>query len=259
MPEAKKRKPKVAKKTDAGPLEIAGGDQGKKTLAFERAAAILAERDGKPSGVIAQWKVIHKSACESDADAWLEAHRAETVWARELLSGDPHFAILADTETTRTGADAEIIDVGGIFLDGSTAFDSLVKPVLPIAAKASAIHGISQADVESAHSFAEILPVIQEACDEAQLFIAYNGDFDRRVIEQSAYYAGREIKLPPALDPDVMVRFAKWVGDWDPRWQHYKWHRLESGHRAMGDAQAILRLLKAMASSKAPEMPHPLG
>ena len=259
MPETKKRKPKAAKKTDAGPLEIAGGDQGKKTLAFERAAAILAERDGKPSGVIAQWKAIHKSACESDADAWLEAHRAETLWARELLNGDPHFAILADTETTRTGADAEIIDVGGVFLDGSIAFDSLVKPELPIAAKASAIHGISQADVESARSFAEILPVIQEACDEAQLFIAYNGEFDQRVIEQSAYYAGRDVKLPPSLDPDVMVRFAKWVGDWDPRWQHYKWHRLESGHRAMGDAQAILRLLKAMASSKAPEMPHPLG
>jgi len=60
-----------------------------------------------------------------------------------------------------------------------------------------------------------------------------------------------EPKLPPALQPELMIRFANWVGDWDAKWNHYKWHKLESGHRALGDTIAMITLLEKMASSTA--------
>jgi hypothetical protein len=222
-----------------------------KTSVFDRADFILSKKTGE--GWRSQRKAIEKSNGFDDAEAWIAVHCAEVLWARSVLAADPILYPFVDTETTGTGVDASITDIAIALHNGLVLIDSLVKPASAITMKASAITGIYNAELADAPTFAELAEKIDAAFRPATAMIAYNGDFDRRLIEQSAYYADSVISLPPVLAPDVMIRFAVWVGDWDPRHLHYKWHKLESGHRALGDTQAMIRMVRAMAASTAPE------
>jgi DNA polymerase-3 subunit epsilon len=49
----------------------------------------------------------------------------------------------------------------------------------------------------------------------------------------------------------AMLQYAKFVGEWNPRYNQYKWQKLKGGnHSALGDCLATLTLLRKMASAK---------
>lgn len=221
-----------------------------KTLVFERADAILRTNTKGQIGHLEQFKKISKESSAEDADRWLAEHCNQTKWAREILKRRD--VLLWDTETTGTKQDAEIVDIGACRMDRSVVLNTLIKPHGKISSGASLVHGITAEDVASASTWAEVWPSIAQALTQTSLIIAYNDAFDRRLILQACFMAGLPVpNLPPALEPELMIRFANWVGDWDAKYQHYKWHKLESGHRALGDTLAMIDLLERMASSAA--------
>lgn len=73
--------------------------------------------------------------------------------ARAWLEVDP---LILDTETTGLGDDAEVIEVSVIDARGEVLLDTLVRPSGQIPAEASAIHGITDADVATAPTWAEV-------------------------------------------------------------------------------------------------------
>lgn len=221
-----------------------------KTLVFERADAILRTNTKGQVGHLDQFKKISKESSPEDAERWLVEHCAQTQWARVMLTRRD--ILLWDTETTGVKQDAEIVDLGACRMDRSVVLNTLIKPEGKISSGASLVHGITAEDVASASTWAEVWPSVALALSQTKLIVAYNDAFDRRLIMQACYLAGLPAPdLPPALEPELMIRFANWVGDWDPKYQHYKWHKLESGHRALGDTLAMIDLLERMASSTA--------
>ncbi len=246
VPKTSKGRGKAAKE----PAEKTSSKR-EKTLVKDRADFILSSARGE--GWAAQYKQIEKTACRSDAVEWLRAHVEETLWAREFLSSDPWLYPLLDTETTKRGADAEITDISVMLHDETVLVDTLVKPASAITARSSEITGLRAADVADAPTFAEIVPQLAKAFARARGFVAYNGDFDHGILEQSVYFADADLVVPAPIKPDIMERFARWVGDWDSRFNHYKWHKLEGGHRAAGDVRVMLDMIRKMAASTAPE------
>ena len=85
------------------------------------------------------------------------------LWARNILS-QKHRYVLLDTETTGLYRNDVILQIGIINLDGNELINSLVKPtkIKRISPDATAIHGISMADLVEAPTFAELVPQIEE-------------------------------------------------------------------------------------------------
>lgn len=170
-------------------------------------------------------------------------------WARQILQNEA--ALILDTETTGLGYRDQIVEIAVIDISGQTLMDQLIKPTIPIPPESSRIHGITDADVANAPTFADIH---QELSDLAQnrLIVIYNADYDTRMIRQSARAAG----LEPGNGPDIradcaMLWYAQWFGDWNDYHGDYRWQKLRGGnHRALGDCLATLALIKKMAGEQ---------
>jgi DNA polymerase-3 subunit epsilon len=168
-------------------------------------------------------------------------------WARDLLSRSDW--VILDTETTGTSPFDEIVQIAIVGSDGRVLCDILVRPTCSIPPEATAIHGITDADVRNAPSFPEVYSRVQEILSGKQIII-YNAPFDLRLIHQSLT---KHNLLPYGLDPDqaecAMRVYSAWVGE---RWRDggYKWQKLENAdHSAVGDCLATLALIKKMARS----------
>jgi superfamily I DNA/RNA helicase len=104
-----------------------------------------------------------------------------------------------DLETTDKAVDtAEIVEIAAVRVrDGQIAqtFASFVKPNGPIAAAATATHGITDADVASAPAFEDVWPIFREFCGD-DVVVAHNGyDFDFRVLTKAARALGKKFDL----------------------------------------------------------------
>lgn len=101
-----------------------------------------------------------------------------------------------DCETTGTDPEAdEIVELALILLDRdgveTARFGSLVQPSCAIPEDATAIHGISDADVADAPTFAELAALLLELF-ESRVFVAHNASFDLAMLQHSCHAAGLE-------------------------------------------------------------------
>lgn len=191
------------------------------------------------------------------------------TWATELLSrGD--FVIL-DTETTGLGHTDEIVSIGLLSPTGEILLDCLVKPTISIPQEATTIHGITNKMVADAPGFMEIYPKLVELTAD-KLIVVYNADYDYRMIRQTLIahnhfdvgvwdddLRANEMTIKIGRDWEcVMRRYAAYWGDWSDYHKSYRWQRLtaacaqqgvkiERAHRAIGDCQLTLALIKAVA------------
>jgi DNA polymerase-3 subunit epsilon len=166
-------------------------------------------------------------------------------WARDLLERTDW--VLLDTETTGTFDYDEIVQVAILSHNGKVLLDTLVRPTQPIPMDATAIHGITNEDVENAPSFPEVFEKIEKII-QGKTIVIYNAQFDVRLIQQSL---AKHNLLPMELNLDyvdcAMLMYSAWVGEIWP-YGGYKWQKLESGdHTALGDCKATLDLIEKMA------------
>ncbi|MEX3022142.1 3'-5' exonuclease [Kluyvera sp. STS39-E] len=167
--------------------------------------------------------------------------------------------VIVDTETTGLGRDARIVEIAIIDCMGRTLLNTLVKPMCEIPAEATAIHGITNEMVADAPIWAELMPEVSELIGDR--WIAYNAQFDDRMIEQSSSHIP-ECDFPILLgSPEcAMELYAEFNGEWDDYRRKYKWKKLAEAakalgvppvngapHRALCDCQLTLGVIRAIA------------
>jgi DNA polymerase-3 subunit epsilon len=166
-------------------------------------------------------------------------------WAADLVSRQDW--VILDTETTGLDLTAEVIQIGVLGPAGQVLLDVLVRPQGKIEKAAQAIHGITDEMVASAPPFPVVYELLAEILRNRRVVI-YNADFDRRMLFQCA---GRhQVQYEPMTTDCAMLQYSKWYGEWNVHRGNYRWQRLPSGdHTAIGDAKAVLRLIRDMAAS----------
>lgn len=184
------------------------------------------------------------------------AHRRQAIqWARNLLA---HPFYVLDTETTGLGKTDEIVQIGIVDHGGVVLLNQLIKPTIAIPGAASSIHGISDQDVAAAPSFKDVYIRISMLL-AGQVVVAYNMDFDWRMLQQTA---GR-YRLPDlriGKRDCVMKQYARFKGVRKDSGRNYVWHRLGNAirqegltftraHDALDDARMALALVKRMAEA----------
>ena len=184
------------------------------------------------------------------------AHRRQAIqWAQNLIA---HRFYVLDTETTGLGPSDEIVQIA--ILDGTCAavMHQLIKPTIPIPTVASTVHGIRDSDVENAPSFKDIY-IRLSALLAGQVVIAYNMDFDWRMLQQTA----SRYRLPPmriGKRDCAMKQYARFKGVRHSNGRNYVWHKLgvavaqeglqfTRAHDALDDARMTLSLIRKMAAS----------
>jgi len=158
-----------------------------------------------------------------------------------------------DLETTgRDTSKSEIVEIAAVRVrDGkiTETFDSLVKPNVPIDAAASAVTGITGADVAGAPTFAEIWPRVQDFVG-ADVLVAHNGyQFDFPILSRMVEENGGKFSaitfdsLPLARDlvptSRKLVDLARHFGV-DPG----------KSHRALDDTRALALVMLELGRMK---------
>ncbi|KAB2914117.1 MAG: CBS domain-containing protein [Hyphomicrobiaceae bacterium] len=161
--------------------------------------------------------------------------------------------VVLDTETTGLDAkSARIVQIGALrFAGGSVEngerFERLVNPGIPIPRAASAIHGISDAQVQQQPKFAAVAPEL-EAFLGTSVLIGHTTSYDVTVLREEYGRAGRPWSDPRTLDVRILAEFVQ------PTLAQYDLERLcewlgvqiEGRHTAMGDALATGRVFAAL-------------
>jgi DNA polymerase-3 subunit epsilon len=195
-----------------------------------------------------------------------ESKPISKVTFQDVVSGGDY--VVLDTETTGLGEDAEICQIAIIDSHGNTLLDTLVNPRKPIPHEAIVIHHITDALVENAPRFVDVLPMIHHYLDGRDV-IVYNADYDRKMLHRS----GRAWGLPQedweglAVWWCAMERFASIFGEWNSYRGGYKWQKLTTAcnyyglpvanaHSALGDCLMTLEVVKAMIAKEIEDSDH---
>ena len=184
------------------------------------------------------------------------AHRRQAIqWAQNLMAR--RFFVL-DTETTGLGPADEIVQIALLDGNGVSVMNQLIKPTIPIPPVASAVHGIGDNDVRAAPSFKDIYIRLSTLL-AGQVVIAYNMEFDWRMLQQTA----SRYRLPTmriGKRDCAMKQYARFKGARRSSGRNYVWHKLRvavaqeglevrQAHDALDDARMTLALIRKMAAS----------
>ena len=164
--------------------------------------------------------------------------------------------LILDTESSGLDDRAEIVEITIIDMQGKILLDTLIKPSASIPDEATEIHGISDADVQNAPSWADIYDEFVEIVKGKEILI-YNSSFDTRLLAQSSVRHG----LPaPALEAScVMTTYAHWYGEVGYR-GGYIWQSLvaaaqqcgidaSGAHRSLADCKLTLAVIQYLSSA----------
>ena len=195
------------------------------------------------------------STCEDTEH--IAAHAADracaTRWAQRVLADQT--AVILDTETT--GLDGWIVQVAVIDVQGRVLLDTLIHPQQPIPDTATAIHGITDADVSEAPTFGNVFAELSRLL-EGQRVVVYNKAFDMGRLWDEVYrlhggdqaaWCEADAWLARYRWQCAMERWSAWVGEVRENGE-YRWQRLPGGdHTALGDCQATLAVLRRMVGT----------
>jgi len=181
-------------------------------------------------------------------------HRSQAIlWSVNKLKKED-FVIL-DTETTGIGKSDQIVQIGIIDAQGSALLSCLVKPIGKRKFHEEAIdtHGITFEKVKTAETIDELLPKIISAVN-GRTILAYNADFDKRLLDQSC--AKANIPTPPFRWECVMLNYSQFCGEPSRTPGEYRPQKLPrknklDHHDATGDCHLTLELLIQMAETEA--------
>ena len=187
--------------------------------------------------------------------------RDAILQARNILATAP---AVFDTETTGLDPNAQVIEISCIAADGAVLLDTLVKPTTSVTENATAVHGLSDADLVDAPTILELEPRIKAIFDRRTVG-SYNLAYDTRLVNHSLHKArGGQ---PADLDWKnsnfcIMELYARFWGDWHEYHRSYTWQPLGKAldqcgitiegplHRALADARGALALLQYIAAAE---------
>lgn len=173
--------------------------------------------------------------------------------------------VVLDTETTDLPPRAEVCQIAIVDWKGETLLNSLVKPTGKISHGAERIHGISQAMVDEAPTWADIYPETCNLLRDRDLFV-YNLDFDWQALltTHRASMPDHDVwAIRPRSRHCAMVWYADVWGEWDDYHGNNRWQKLDSAchqqglivppnmHSALVDAQATRNLILAVMAKNA--------
>ncbi len=160
----------------------------------------------------------------------------------------PGQRIVIDTETTGFGPRSEVVEVA--IVDAETdevLYDGLVLPEGPIPRAASAVHGLTRAALErlGAQPWPSHHSTVARILGEADQVLAYNADFDRRLLEVTAERYGLEL---PGVDWRCLMRGYADGGRWVKLAEACEREGIAVGelHRALADARLARALMLSM-------------
>ncbi|MFE6309333.1 3'-5' exonuclease [Nocardiopsis sp. NPDC057823] len=166
------------------------------------------------------------------------AHRAIAAARRALAPGA---ALVLDVETTGLGSQAVVVEIAAIAADtGAVLLDTLVRPGgVPVEAGAQRVHGITPDELAGAPAWAEVWSRLSEIAD-GRLLVAYNADFDRRLIAQTCRRHG--------------IQRPRWEWACAMAWRGAAARTSRPGplggaHRALGDARAARDVVRTVADT----------
>jgi DNA polymerase-3 subunit epsilon len=210
-----------------------------------------------------------------------ERQRRVVKWAYSRVSRPAEWVIL-DTETTHLKG--EVIEIVIVDSTGRVLLESLVCPVGQVLAKARAIHGITDEELSSAPRFLDVWPCIYDILSKVPYVITYNAPFDRERLATSCDLVGLTLftgkgaarratlygahlreTTPTVLPVEwecLMEQYSYFHGKRSRRGfvpqslstacsqlriRHSQWHR------ARGDAEATLKILRCLARKQEKE------
>jgi DNA polymerase-3 subunit epsilon len=167
--------------------------------------------------------------------------------------------------------DFQVVEIGIINQDGRLVYQSLCKPDIAMPASASEISGLTDTLLANAPTFPQIWPGLVKLLTSTDVpLYTWNADFDRQALLLTAKRF--QLPVPTVVSSKnrwrcAMKLHARWYGEWsngknDYRYQPLEWACTEleieesEHHRAVGDAQNTLRVLRAIGS-RAGKYPPP--
>ncbi len=155
-----------------------------------------------------------------------------------------------DLETTGVDVGRDrIVQIGLIRIEpdgGRSSFESLVNPRIPIPPGATAVHGITDADVADQPTFADLLPQVTSFFAEADLAGFNSIRFDLPLLQEELRRAGSQLDLGGRRHFDAMRIFHYMEKrDLAAAMQFYCGRELTDAHSALADAGATLEVLDA--------------
>lgn len=163
--------------------------------------------------------------------------------------------LIFDTETTglvlhpraKDELQPRIIEWGGLLVDGAgnelEELDVLINPGMPLQPVITKITGITDDDLRGQPPFSAVMPLVYNMFKRADVLIAHNLPFDRRMMEL-------ELSRANALDewpwPRIMLcTVQEHAEEWGHRpkltelYEYYTGTRLAQSHRAIDDVRAL--------------------
>ena len=159
------------------------------------------------------------------------------------------YRIVLDTETTGFGPRSEVLELAIIDADsGAVLYDAGILPEGRIPAAASAVHGLTRAKLRAlkARTWPRHHTAVCKILAGADAVLAYNADYDRRLLEQTADRYG--LALPAGLNWQcVMLDYAD-GGRWVKLSVACKREGIavSGAHRALADARLTRELYRRM-------------
>lgn len=174
-------------------------------------------------------------------------------WARRVVDNFELFTVF-DAETTGTGKDDVVIQIGIAELDKQVLFNKLIKPSKGklISYEATDIHGIDAEMLKVENTLSYHFETIENVLSGKRVLI-YNSEFILRLIDQTIKQD--KAKYFPSLRNDnttcVMEKYIQFAGGSNGYGGDYSFKKLPGvTHNAIDDCFAIIELIRLMANSE---------
>lgn len=154
--------------------------------------------------------------------------------------------LVFDTETTGFDSNSEILQLSITNGLGETIFNEYLKPSHNISwPQAESVHHITPAMVKNKKSFHDYFSLIQSLFYTTKMIIGYNVRYDLGYLLRNQIILNNKVPIY-----DVMLAFSPIYGEWNPRFNDYKWQNLSTcakfygydlsnkAHNSLEDAKA---------------------
>lgn len=203
---------------------------------------------------------------------WIDTRQQIEQELYTLFTEHTPFYVI-DTETTGKleSRHCQVVEIAVVNQDGQVMYHSLCKPDIAMPRSATEVSGITDAQLEAAPTFTQVWPSLVQLLTSTDVPVyTWNADFDREALLLTA--KRYDLSVPAAISSKTRWRcamklHARWYGEWsngknDYRYQTLQWACTEleieesEHHRAIGDTQNTLRVLRAIGS-RAGKYPPP--